>query len=104
MGHGVPNYGGGGGGGEDLARRGTNPSAAAVSDEGLEIASVLPHVLVVSRRTVRKNKFVDFVGTYLALRTRWNSLFLLLSDSFKFLCCCLYIFLQFILNLLLLYL
>eukprot|EP01018_Ginkgo_biloba_P026174 Gb_05384 [translate_table: standard] len=29
-----------------------------------ELASVLPRVLIVSRRTVRKNKFVDFVGEY----------------------------------------
>lgn len=28
------------------------------------ISSVLPRVLIVSRRTVRKNKFVDFVGEY----------------------------------------
>ncbi|KAH7282036.1 hypothetical protein KP509_35G009200 [Ceratopteris richardii] len=28
------------------------------------LASVLPRVLIVSRRTVRKNKFVDFVGEY----------------------------------------
>ena len=27
-----------------------------------QLASVLPRVLIVSRRTVRKNKFVDFVG------------------------------------------
>ncbi|BBM97289.1 putative glutamine amidotransferase [Marchantia polymorpha subsp. ruderalis] len=33
-------------------------------DEVLPLASVLPRVLVVSRRTVRKNKFVDFVGEY----------------------------------------
>lgn len=29
-----------------------------------QLASVLPRVLIVSRRTVRKNKFVDFVGEY----------------------------------------
>ncbi|KAG2307425.1 hypothetical protein Bca4012_083558 [Brassica carinata] len=28
------------------------------------LSRVLPHVLVVSRRTIRKNKFVDFVGEY----------------------------------------
>lgn len=37
---------------------------AVVDEEELAIASVLPRVLVVSRRTVRKNKFVDFVGEY----------------------------------------
>ncbi|CAM6102669.1 unnamed protein product [Calypogeia fissa] len=62
MGHDGP-YSGGGGGGEEQARRGSN-LAPAVTEEGLEIASVLPHVLVVSRRTVRKNKFVNFVGEY----------------------------------------
>ncbi|KAK8668234.1 hypothetical protein V6N13_105697 [Hibiscus sabdariffa] len=29
-----------------------------------DISTVLPRVLIVSRRTVRKNKFVDFVGEY----------------------------------------
>ncbi|CAI9110649.1 OLC1v1010713C3 [Oldenlandia corymbosa var. corymbosa] len=29
-----------------------------------ELSNVLPRVLIVSRRTVRKNKFVDFVGEY----------------------------------------
>eukprot|EP00246_Nothoceros_aenigmaticus_P013506 TRINITY_DN4692_c0_g1_i1.p1 TRINITY_DN4692_c0_g1~~TRINITY_DN4692_c0_g1_i1.p1 ORF type:complete len:468 (-),score=75.04 TRINITY_DN4692_c0_g1_i1:328-1731(-) len=29
-----------------------------------ELAAVLPRVLIVSRRTLRKNKFVDFVGEY----------------------------------------
>lgn len=27
-----------------------------------DLSCVLPRVLIVSRRTVRKNKFVDFVG------------------------------------------
>jgi hypothetical protein len=27
-----------------------------------DLSRVLPRVLIVSRRTVRKNKFVDFVG------------------------------------------
>ncbi|XP_078444392.1 putative glutamine amidotransferase GAT1_2.1 [Wolffia australiana] len=30
----------------------------------LELGKLLPRVLIVSRRTVRKNKFVDFVGEY----------------------------------------
>lgn len=29
-----------------------------------ELPRVLPRVLIVSRRTVRKNKFVDFVGEF----------------------------------------
>ncbi|XP_043695467.1 putative glutamine amidotransferase GAT1_2.1 [Telopea speciosissima] len=29
-----------------------------------DLSSILPRVLIVSRRTVRKNKFVDFVGEY----------------------------------------
>ncbi|KAL3525484.1 hypothetical protein ACH5RR_013856 [Cinchona calisaya] len=29
-----------------------------------ELSNILPRVLIVSRRTVRKNKFVDFVGEY----------------------------------------
>lgn len=64
MGHGTQDIRGGGG--EELARRETNPGAALSDDHRLAIASVLPHVLVVSRRTVRKNKFVDFVGTWLS--------------------------------------
>ncbi|KAL2650670.1 hypothetical protein R1flu_018798 [Riccia fluitans] len=35
-----------------------------IMENGRAIAAVLPRVLVVSRRTVRKNKFVDFVGEY----------------------------------------
>lgn len=27
-----------------------------------DLSTILPRVLIVSRRTVRKNKFVDFVG------------------------------------------
>lgn len=27
-----------------------------------DLSMILPRVLIVSRRTVRKNKFVDFVG------------------------------------------
>lgn len=30
-----------------------------------DLAVILPRVLIVSRRTVRKNKFVDFVGNIL---------------------------------------
>lgn len=30
-----------------------------------ELSMILPRVLIVSRRTVRKNKFVDFVGKLL---------------------------------------
>lgn len=30
-----------------------------------DLSVILPRVLIVSRRTVRKNKFVDFVGTYI---------------------------------------
>jgi len=30
-----------------------------------DLSRVLPRVLIVSRRTVRKNKFVDFVGEFL---------------------------------------
>ncbi|MCO5571775.1 hypothetical protein L7F22_025523 [Adiantum nelumboides] len=37
------------------------PEQQAAADA---LASVLPRVLIVSRRTVRKNKFVDFVGEY----------------------------------------
>jgi len=29
-----------------------------------DLSRVLPRVLIVSRRTVRKNKFVDFVGEF----------------------------------------
>jgi hypothetical protein len=32
-----------------------------------ELSSVLPRVLIVSSRTVRKNKFVNFVGELLSL-------------------------------------
>nr|ABK26991.1 unknown [Picea sitchensis] len=35
-----------------------------VMNDASKLASVLPRVLIVSRRTVRKNKFVDFVGEY----------------------------------------
>ncbi|XP_057542711.1 putative glutamine amidotransferase GAT1_2.1 [Amaranthus tricolor] len=36
------------------------------SEEGVnsDLSMILPRVLIVSRRTVRKNKFVDFVGEY----------------------------------------
>eukprot|EP00249_Psilotum_nudum_P015820 c25535_g1_i1 orf=210-1592(-) len=37
---------------------------SVAEDSAAELASVLPRVLIVSRRTVRKNKFVDFVGEY----------------------------------------
>jgi hypothetical protein len=39
-------------------------TVGAAKDSAMEqqLASVLPRVLIVSRRTVRKNKFVDFVG------------------------------------------
>ncbi|KAF5200620.1 hypothetical protein FRX31_009793, partial [Thalictrum thalictroides] len=29
-----------------------------------DLATILPRVLIVSRRTVRKNKFVNFIGEY----------------------------------------
>jgi hypothetical protein len=47
---------------EENGRDGISTPTSA-SDDELAVASVLPRVLVVSRRTVRKNKFVDFVGT-----------------------------------------
>ena len=34
-----------------------------------DLSRVLPRVLIVSRRTVRKNKFVDFVGEFLITST-----------------------------------
>lgn len=34
-----------------------------------ELFRILPRVLIVSRRTVRKNKFVDFVGKNLFVCT-----------------------------------
>ncbi|KAL3701059.1 hypothetical protein R1sor_019081 [Riccia sorocarpa] len=43
---------------------GTVDSETEILEEGRALAAVLPRVLVVSRRTVRKNKFVDFVGEY----------------------------------------
>lgn len=44
---------------------GLNMAAGSTELDGVhELASVLPRVLIVSRRTVRKNKFVDFVGEY----------------------------------------
>lgn len=39
-------------------------AALDTQDAIADLASVLPRVLIVSRRTVRKNKFVDFVGEY----------------------------------------
>lgn len=35
-----------------------------MSSSPADLSCVLPRVLIVSRRTVRKNKFVDFVGEY----------------------------------------
>lgn len=35
-----------------------------VSSHTNDLSLVLPRVLIVSRRTVRKNKFVDFVGEF----------------------------------------
>ena len=43
-----------------------------------DISMILPRVLIVSRRTVRKKKFVDFVGSFsLSLNTPFVSFFLL---------------------------
>jgi hypothetical protein len=35
-----------------------------MSSSPADLSCVLPRVLIVSRRTVRKNKFVDFVGEF----------------------------------------
>jgi hypothetical protein len=44
-----------------------------------ELSSVLPRVLIVSSRTVRKNKFVNFVGELLSLSlSLYLSIFLLI--------------------------
>jgi hypothetical protein len=44
-----------------------------------ELSSVLPRVLIVSSRTVRKNKFVNFVGELLSLSLSiYLSIFLLI--------------------------
>lgn len=32
-----------------------------------DLSTIMPRVLIVSRRTVRKNKFVDFVGSFFSL-------------------------------------
>ncbi|XP_002968849.2 putative glutamine amidotransferase GAT1_2.1 [Selaginella moellendorffii] len=45
-------------------KEGFGESAGMDGAVAAELASVLPRVLIVSRRTVRKNKFVDFVGEY----------------------------------------
>ncbi|KAJ7296495.1 hypothetical protein O6H91_Y119200 [Diphasiastrum complanatum] len=45
---------------EGLAETGGEEAVGKVA----KLASVLPRVLIVSRRSVRKNKFVDFVGEY----------------------------------------
>jgi hypothetical protein len=45
-----------------------------------ELSSVLPRVLIVSSRTVRKNKFVNFVGELLSLSL---SLSIYLSADFS---------------------
>lgn len=48
-----------------VATNGQDPDATApLSPEVQELVNVLPRVLIVSRRHVRKNKFVDFVGEY----------------------------------------
>lgn len=39
-------------------------ASVPVSPRVQELVNVLPRVLIVSRRHVRKNKFVDFVGEY----------------------------------------
>eukprot|EP00897_Mesotaenium_endlicherianum_P008567 jgi/Mesen1/7739/ME000407S06968 len=41
-----------------------NGGAGEAAAAAAALAHVLPRVLIVSRRTVRKNKFVDFVGEY----------------------------------------
>lgn len=41
-----------------------SPARMITDENAAELASMLPRVLIVSRRTVRKNKFVDFVGEY----------------------------------------
>uniref|UniRef100_A0A7N0VLD4 Uncharacterized protein n=1 Tax=Kalanchoe fedtschenkoi TaxID=63787 RepID=A0A7N0VLD4_KALFE len=38
--------------------------SSAVASPPSDLSQILPRVLIVSRRTVRKNKFVDFVGEY----------------------------------------
>lgn len=48
---------------------------------GEDLSVILPRVLIVSRRTVRKNKFVDFVGNSGSL----YSLFTLDVDLKKYL-------------------
>lgn len=39
------------------------------------LSRILPRVLIVSRRTLRKNKFVDFVGMLKKIKKKKNSIF-----------------------------
>lgn len=52
----------------------------SMSSSPADLSRVLPRVLIVSRRTVRKNKFVDFVGEFsdrlISIAERFRSVYM----------------------------